>query len=58
MPVSDPEVLKIVQTRVLNRYVCRRCGALNPPGAEKCRRCKSRGTLRPKKIMKAGPKAK
>jgi large subunit ribosomal protein L40e len=58
LPINDPELLKIVEARVLNKYVCRRCGALNPPGATKCRRCKSKGTLRPKKLMKAGPKAK
>ncbi|MEM1907520.1 MAG: 50S ribosomal protein L40e, partial [Thermosphaera sp.] len=50
MPINDPELLKIVHLRVLNKYVCRKCGALNPPGAEKCRRCKSKGTLRPKKL--------
>ncbi|MEM2024709.1 MAG: 50S ribosomal protein L40e [Desulfurococcaceae archaeon] len=57
MPITDPELLKIVQARILNKYVCRKCGALNPPGATKCRRCKSKGTLRPKKVLKAGPKA-
>lgn len=48
MPVTDPEAMKIVEARVLNKLVCRRCGALNPPGATKCRRCRSR-SLRPKK---------
>jgi large subunit ribosomal protein L40e len=46
----DPEVMKIVYNRVLNKLVCRKCGALNPPGAEKCRRCKSRN-LRPKRLL-------
>ncbi len=58
MPVTDPKLLEIVHARVLNKYIYRKCGALNPPGAEKCRRCKSRGTLRPRKMLKGGPKAK
>ncbi|OYT44255.1 MAG: 50S ribosomal protein L40e [Desulfurococcales archaeon ex4484_42] len=48
MPVRDLELLRIVEMRVLNKLVCRKCGALNPPGAIKCRRCKSKN-LRPKK---------
>jgi large subunit ribosomal protein L40e len=58
MPVDDPELLRIVHARILDKWVCRKCGALNPPGATKCRRCKSKGTLRPKKAIRAGPKAK
>lgn len=57
MPVNDPELQKIVFNRVLNKMVCRRCGALNPPGATKCRRCKSKGTLRPKKAIRTAVKA-
>ncbi|MFZ8782722.1 MAG: 50S ribosomal protein L40e [Desulfurococcaceae archaeon] len=57
MPLTDPELIRIVTERVLKKQVCRKCGALNPPGAVKCRRCKSKGTLRPKKILKGGPKA-
>ncbi|WP_448579175.1 50S ribosomal protein L40e [Thermosphaera sp.] len=57
MPINDPELLKIVQARVLNKMVCRKCGALNPPGATKCRRCKSKGTLRPKKAVRTATKA-
>ncbi|BEP18474.1 50S ribosomal protein L40e [Pyrofollis japonicus] len=48
--VRDPEIMKIVYNRVLNKLVCRKCGALNPPGAKKCRRCKSKN-LRPKKAF-------
>jgi large subunit ribosomal protein L40e len=48
MPVADPELLKIVEARVLNKKVCRKCGALNPPTATRCRRCRS-SNLRPKK---------
>ncbi len=58
MPITNPELLKIVEERVLKKQVCRRCGALNPPGAVKCRRCRSKGTLRPKKILKGGLKSK
>ncbi len=47
MPVTDPELVEIVMKRILRKYVCRRCGALNPWGAKKCRRCKSKN-LRPK----------
>ncbi len=48
MPVRDPIKAQIAVNRVLNKLVCRKCGALNPPGAEKCRRCRSRN-LRPKR---------
>jgi len=48
MPVTDPVKVKIVMERRLNKLVCRKCGAINPPGATKCRRCKSKD-LRPKK---------
>ena len=53
MPITDPELIAIVQKRALKKYVCRRCGALNPWGAEKCRRCKSTN-LRPKHYEIAG----
>lgn len=55
MPLSDPLKVRIVEERVLNKSVCRRCGALNPPGATKCRRCRSRN-LRPKKRKIGGKK--
>lgn len=58
VPLTDPELMKIVEERVLRKKVCRKCGALNPPEAVKCRRCRSKGTLRPKKILKGGPKTK
>ncbi len=48
--VRDPEIMKIVYNRVLNKLVCRKCGALNPPNAKKCRRCKSKN-LRPKRLL-------
>ncbi len=52
MPITDPVKLQIVFNRVLNKKICRKCGALNPPDAEKCRRCKSRN-LRFKKGFRA-----
>lgn len=48
MPIADPELVAIASKRVLDKMVCRRCGALNPMGATKCRRCGSKN-LRPKK---------
>ena len=48
MPVTDPVKLKIAIERKLNKMVCRKCGALNPPSATKCRRCRSKN-LRPKR---------
>ncbi len=48
MPVADPKLVEIAARRVLDKMVCRKCGALNPPGAKKCRRCRSKN-LRPKK---------
>ncbi len=56
MALSDPVKQKIVLQRALNKLVCRKCGAINPPGAEKCRRCKSRN-LRPKKAELKGKRA-
>ncbi|MEB3845761.1 MAG: 50S ribosomal protein L40e, partial [Desulfurococcales archaeon] len=29
MPVTDPEKIAIVEARVLNKMICRRCGAIN-----------------------------
>lgn len=54
MPISDPELAEIAKKRVLDKMVCRKCGALNPPGATKCRRCRSKN-LRPKRKV-LGPK--
>ncbi|MEZ0290648.1 MAG: 50S ribosomal protein L40e [Sulfolobales archaeon] len=48
MPVS-PELASIVVERVLRKKICRKCGAINPPTAVKCRRCKSYN-LRPKNV--------
>jgi len=48
MPVSDPVKYRIAAARLLDVWICRKCGARNPPGVTKCRRCRSRN-LRPKK---------
>ncbi len=48
MPITDPKLVEIAAKRVLDKMVCRKCGALNPPNAKKCRRCGSKN-LRPKK---------
>jgi len=55
MPITDPTLLKIVESRILNKMICRKCGAVNPPGAIKCRRCRSRN-LRPKRRKLGGKK--
>ncbi len=46
---AEQETWNIVYNRVLNKKICRRCGALNSPRAVKCRRCKSYN-LRTRKI--------
>jgi len=35
------------EARLLNKYICMKCSARNPPGAKRCRRCGST-KLRPK----------
>jgi large subunit ribosomal protein L40e len=40
MPLT-PELATIVINRALKKKICRNCGAINPPTAVKCRRCKS-----------------
>jgi large subunit ribosomal protein L40e len=48
MPIDDPVKRKIARYHLLNKSVCRRCGALNSPKAKKCRRCHGKD-LRPKR---------
>jgi large subunit ribosomal protein L40e len=55
MPISDPAKAQIVTRRILTKKVCRQCGAINAPGAVKCRRCHSRN-LRPKRKEVAAKK--
>jgi large subunit ribosomal protein L40e len=47
-PIDDPFKRKIARQHLLIKAVCRRCGALNPIRAKKCRRCHGKD-LRPKK---------
>ena len=47
-PIDDPEKRKIARYHLLEKSVCRRCGALNPVRATKCRRCHGKD-LRPKR---------
>ncbi|MBD3254089.1 MAG: 50S ribosomal protein L40e [Candidatus Lokiarchaeota archaeon] len=42
MPIEDPFKRKIVRYHLLEKSVCRRCGALNPLKAKKCRRCRGK----------------
>ncbi|OYT26898.1 MAG: 50S ribosomal protein L40e [Thermoprotei archaeon ex4572_64] len=51
MPITDPEKLRIAMEHRFGYWICRKCGARNPLGAEKCRRCKSKN-LRPKRLKK------
>ncbi|GBC68729.1 hypothetical protein HRbin01_00414 [archaeon HR01] len=41
MPIRDPTLIKIAQTRRLFVKICRECGARNARTAEKCRKCRS-----------------
>ncbi|MCS7145469.1 MAG: 50S ribosomal protein L40e [Nitrososphaerota archaeon] len=34
-------MIQLAQRRRLHYKICRRCGARNPPDAEKCRKCRS-----------------
>jgi ubiquitin-large subunit ribosomal protein L40e len=42
MPIGDPIKRKIAAHYLLYKSVCRRCGALNPYNAKKCRRCRGK----------------
>ncbi|MFW9916389.1 MAG: 50S ribosomal protein L40e [Candidatus Thorarchaeota archaeon] len=53
MPVTEPEKLAIARRTLLEKSVCRKCYALNPPNAKNCRRCRSK-RLRPKRKERAG----
>ena len=41
MPIADQTVRRIAAYWLLYKKVCRKCGALNPFEATKCRRCHS-----------------
>lgn len=53
MPITDPAKAQIVKNRILNKKVCRNCGALNAPTAIKCRRCHSKNLRLKKKELAA-----
>jgi len=38
-PIDDLDKRRIARYHLLEKSVCRRCGALNPVRAKKCRRC-------------------
>ncbi|MHA2005967.1 MAG: 50S ribosomal protein L40e [Promethearchaeota archaeon] len=42
MPIDDPFKRRIARYHLLEKSVCRKCGALNPIKAKKCRRCFSK----------------
>ncbi|MFQ6051690.1 MAG: 50S ribosomal protein L40e [Candidatus Hydrothermarchaeota archaeon] len=42
MPIPQPELREIASKRLLNKKICRDCGAKNPWNAKRCRKC--RGT--------------
>ncbi|HEY0088076.1 MAG TPA: 50S ribosomal protein L40e [Candidatus Lokiarchaeia archaeon] len=42
MPIEDPVKRRIAKYHLLDKSVCRRCGALNPMNAIKCRRCRGK----------------
>ncbi|MHA1933515.1 MAG: 50S ribosomal protein L40e [Promethearchaeota archaeon] len=48
MPIDDPVKRRIARYHLLYKSVCRKCGALNPVKAKKCRRCHSKD-IRPKR---------
>ncbi len=48
MSIRDPVKIAIARSHRVNKSVCRSCGATNPPGATKCRKCRSKN-LRPKR---------
>ncbi|MFX0187722.1 MAG: 50S ribosomal protein L40e [Candidatus Hodarchaeota archaeon] len=50
-PLDDPVKRKIAQYHLLLKSVCRRCGALNPPRATKCRRCHGKDLREKKKDL-------
>ncbi len=52
MPVADPMKRRIAMHHLLEKKICRKCGATLPPNAKKCRKCRSKD-LRPKRKLKS-----
>jgi large subunit ribosomal protein L40e len=42
MSLRDPFKLELAKRHLLDKKVCRNCGATNPLGAVKCRKCHSK----------------
>ncbi|MEM2128016.1 MAG: 50S ribosomal protein L40e [Candidatus Bathyarchaeia archaeon] len=42
MSLRDPFKLELAKRHLLDKKVCRSCGATNPLGAVKCRKCRSK----------------
>ena len=53
MSLRDPFKLELARSHLVNKSVCRDCGATNPPKAVKCRKCRSKN-LRPKRTKGRG----
>ena len=51
--MRDPFKLALARKYLVDKSVCRACGATNPPKATKCRKCRSKN-LRPKKTKGRG----
>ena len=41
-PIDDPYKRRIARYHLLEKSVCRSCGAINPIKAKKCRRCRGK----------------
>jgi len=50
MPIADPMLIQLAQSKRLFFKICMRCGAKNSMRAIKCRKCHGYN-LRPKKRM-------
>lgn len=42
MSLRDPFKLELARRHLTDKKVCRDCGATNPIGATKCRKCRSK----------------
>lgn len=49
MSLRDPFKLALARKHLVDKSVCRNCGATNPPKAVKCRKCRGKN-LRPKRV--------
>ena len=49
MSLRDPFKLELARKHRIDKTVCRDCGATNPIGAKKCRKCRSTNLRRKRK---------